>query len=101
MASITDEQDIPDPRRRCVGKLAACRPDGFHHADGFHRTVYLDIEANAFLYRMVRSIVGTTLQVGMGKLSLAQFASLFAAADRSLAGPTASPHGLCLMAVNY
>jgi tRNA pseudouridine38-40 synthase len=50
---------------------------------------------------MVRSIVGTTLQVGMGKLSLAQFASLFAAADRSLAGPTASPHGLCLMAVNY
>jgi len=64
-------------------------------------TLYLDIEANAFLYRMVRSIVGTLLQVGTGDLSVGQFASLFGAADRSLSGPTAAANGLCLMAVKY
>jgi tRNA pseudouridine38-40 synthase len=63
--------------------------------------LYLDIEADAFLYRMVRSIVGTVLQVGKGQISVAQFVSLFEAADRSLAGPTAPAHGLCLMAVHY
>lgn len=61
----------------------------------------LDIEANAFLYRMVRSIVGTLLQVGTGDLSVEQFAARFAATDRSQAGPTAPAHGLCLMAVRY
>ena len=84
------------------GALSGFDPaDRVHQPDGFHRAVYLDIEANAFLYRMVRSIVGTILQVGTGKLSLARFASLFAAADRSRAGPSAPPHGLCLIAVNY
>ena len=63
--------------------------------------LYLDIEGNAFLYRMVRSIVGTLLQVGTGELSVEGFASLLAAADRSLAGPTAPAHGLCLMVVKY
>jgi len=61
----------------------------------------LDIEANAFLYRMVRSIVGTLLQVGAGDLTVAQFQRRFVAADRAQAGPTAPAHGLCLMAVHY
>ena len=63
--------------------------------------LYLDVEANAFLYRMARSIVGTVLQVGTGTLSVAQFGALFRAADRNLAGPTAPANGLCLMAVHY
>jgi len=63
--------------------------------------VYFDIEANAFLQRMVRSIVGTLLQVGSDKLSPQDFAGILHAAERSLAGPTAPPHGLCLMRVNY
>ena len=60
-----------------------------------------DIEANAFLYRMVRSIVGTLLQVGQGRMSVDEFVAVLAACDRSLAGPTAPPHGLCLMGVKY
>jgi tRNA pseudouridine38-40 synthase len=60
-----------------------------------------DIEANAFLYRMVRSIVGTLLRVGQGKVGLEEFAAILATRDRSLAGPTAPPHGLCLMEVKY
>jgi len=63
--------------------------------------LYLDIEANAFLYRMARSIVGTLLQVGTGERSVAQFKCLFVAADRGLAGPTAPANGLCLMAIQY
>ena len=60
-----------------------------------------DIEANAFLYRMVRSIVGTLLRVGRGEMGVEDFAAVLAAGDRSLAGPTAPPHGLCMMGVKY
>jgi tRNA pseudouridine38-40 synthase len=65
------------------------------------RVLYLDIEANAFLYRMVRSIVGTLLQVGRGDVSAARFGEVLCAADRRRAGPTAPPHGLCLVKVKY
>jgi tRNA pseudouridine38-40 synthase len=60
-----------------------------------------DIEANAFLYRMVRSIVGTLLQVGRDKMGQEAFAEVLAACDRSRAGPTAPPLGLCLVDVKY
>jgi tRNA pseudouridine38-40 synthase len=60
-----------------------------------------DIEANAFLYRMVRSIVGTLLQVGTGEMSVGEFGERFTAAERSQSGFTAPAHGLCLMAVKY
>jgi tRNA pseudouridine38-40 synthase len=59
------------------------------------------IEATAFLYRMVRSIVGTLLQVGTGELTIAEFGAALDAADRSRAGPTAQAKGLCLLAVIY
>lgn len=64
-------------------------------------TLYFETEANAFLYRMVRSVVGTLLKVGRGEWSVDDFAARFAAADRSLSGPAAPAHGLCLLAVNY
>lgn len=61
--------------------------------------VHIEIEANAFLYRMVRRIVGTLLMVGKGTLSGAHFAEVLARQRR--AGPAVPPHGLCLIAVNY
>lgn len=69
--------------------------------DGGSTWLTFDIEANAFLYRMVRSIVGTLLQVGRGTMSVEEFVSALAACDRSMAGPTAPPQGLCLMEVKY
>jgi tRNA pseudouridine38-40 synthase len=60
-----------------------------------------DIEANAFLYRMVRSIVGTLLQVGRGSMNVEGFRVVLASRDRGQAGPTAPPQGLCLMEVKY
>ena len=60
-----------------------------------------DIEANAFLYRMVRSIVGTLLLVGKRNMSVEGFAAVLASCSRDQAGTTAPPHGLCLMEVKY
>lgn len=59
------------------------------------------IEANAFLYRMVRSMVGSLCLVGAGDWEVSEFARVFYSADRALAGPTAPPQGLCLLAVEY
>ncbi len=61
-----------------------------------------DIEANAFLYRMVRSLVGSLLWVGMGRLSVEDLETILASATRSrLAAPPAPACGLCLMRVIY
>ncbi len=63
--------------------------------------LWFDIEANAFLYRMVRSVVGTLVQVGLGYLSPQDFAAFLRARDRSLVKQVAPAHGLCLMQVDY
>jgi len=59
------------------------------------------IEANGFLRSMVRCIVGTALQVGLGEITLDEFVSRFEAGERSMTSPPAPPQGLCLMAVHY
>ncbi len=59
------------------------------------------ITANAFLQRMVRSIMGTLVEVGRGAMDCESFAAALAAADRSRAGPSAPPHGLTLVDVEY
>lgn len=59
------------------------------------------IVANAFLYRMVRSIVGTLKAVGDGSWRPEQFVAAFNRAERRFAGQTAPPHGLVLTAVEY
>lgn len=60
-----------------------------------------EIEANAFLRRMVRTIVGTLLEVGKGFRTESDVASLLALPDRRRAAPPAPACGLCLVAVEY
>jgi tRNA pseudouridine38-40 synthase len=60
-----------------------------------------EITANAFLRHMVRGIVGTSIEVGRGRLKPAQFGAILAARDRRTAGPNAPPHGLILTGVEY
>ncbi len=70
---------------------------------GFAQSDYLvfDIEANAFLYRMVRSVVGTLLDVGRDKCSSEAFKDVLLSCERGRAGQTAPPQGLCLVGVRY
>jgi tRNA pseudouridine38-40 synthase len=63
--------------------------------------ITFNIGANAFLYRMVRNIVGALLQVGLGQMTVDEFKAVLQARDRSKAGPPAPPQGLCLVKVNY
>ena len=57
--------------------------------------------ANAFLQRMVRSIVGTLVAVGRGRLTVAEFEAALAARDRGQSAGLAPPHGLYLISVEY
>jgi len=81
--------------RRVLRSTLDCQP-----ADGGETCVYT-ITGNAFLQRMVRCIVGTLVEVGRGAMSIEEFSAALDAADRSRAGPTAPPHGLTLVNVEY
>jgi tRNA pseudouridine38-40 synthase len=59
------------------------------------------IEATAFVKHMVRNIVGTLVEVGLGKRAAGSMPALLAAADRTRAGRTAPPQGLFLEKVFY
>jgi len=59
------------------------------------------IEANAFLYRMVRSLVGSMKAVGDGRWSIAEFEAALHAHDRHRSGTVAPAHGLYLVSVTY
>jgi tRNA pseudouridine38-40 synthase len=63
--------------------------------------IRVDVTADAFLPHMVRNVVGSLALVGRGALPPDTFSDILAARDRRKAGPTAPPHGLCLVAVNY
>jgi len=64
-------------------------------------TIKIDVEADGFLYNMVRNIVGTLIDIGRGRLPAGSMACILKARDRRLAGETAPARGLCLMEVKY
>ncbi len=59
------------------------------------------VEANGFLYNMVRIMVGSLLEVGMGRLSPGDLTRALDNGERCGLGPTAPAHGLCLEQVRY
>jgi tRNA pseudouridine38-40 synthase len=63
--------------------------------------LWLDVEADGFLYNMVRAIAGTLINVGRGYWPEGQVAAILEAGDRKRAGPTAPAQGLFLMRVTY
>jgi tRNA pseudouridine38-40 synthase len=60
-----------------------------------------EITANAFLWKMVRSITGTLLHLEQKGVDWHYFGDILAAKERKLAGPTAPPQGLFLWSVSY
>jgi len=59
------------------------------------------VEADAFLYKMVRTIVGTLLEVGKGNINYLEIKKILEAKNRKMAGKTVPAKGLFLMQVNY
>ncbi len=113
----TDPLDIPAMRQACrfiEGRhdfRAFCASGS--SVKTFERTVLscslteaddilrLEIEADGFLYNMVRIIMGTLLQVGNHRIPAAEVVSIIESKNRANAGPTLPPQGLYLMSVNY
>lgn len=86
---------LPDPDATAERNLyeLRCRRDG--------DLVRIRARANAFIQQMVRSLVGTLIHVGEGRLEPDDIPEILAARDRGAAGPVAAPHGLCLVSVEY
>jgi len=69
---------------------------------GRHRDlINIDIEADGFLYNMVRNIVGTLIEIGRGRFLKGSLKRILSLKNRKFAGPTAPPEGLCLVRVKY
>ncbi len=63
--------------------------------------LYFKIKGNAFLHHMVRNLVGSFIQIGIGKQKSEWMAEVLVAKDRSIAAPTFSPAGLYLAQIAY
>lgn len=63
--------------------------------------IYIEVEADGFLYNMVRTIAGSLMLVGKGVKAETWLAEVLEARDRCAAGPTAPPQGLFLLKVEY
>ena len=94
-ASFRTNPGVENDRGTTVRTLR--RLDVRRTADG----VVLEFEGDGFLYNMVRSIVGTLVQVGRGTWTAARVGEALLARDRRAAGPTAPPHGLTLVSVSW
>jgi len=63
--------------------------------------LYIDIEADSFLYNMVRNIAGTLLEIGRGRFPKGSMQRILKSSNRRLAGPTLPAKGLYLIKVKY
>jgi tRNA pseudouridine38-40 synthase len=63
--------------------------------------IYIDVEGDGFLYNMVRNIVGTLVEIGLGRWKPEKITEILEAKDRTAAGRLAPPQGLCLMWIKY
>jgi len=63
--------------------------------------LFVDVEGDRFLYNMVRNIVGTLVEVGVGRMKPEKMPEIIEARSRRAAGPIAPPEGLCLMWIKY
>nr|WP_320133352.1 tRNA pseudouridine(38-40) synthase TruA [uncultured Holophaga sp.] len=100
-AQLVGEHDFSSFRHRdCV---AATPVRQVHRVELVERGSQLDLifEGNRFLMHQVRIMAGTLVEVGLGRLGPDAIPGILEARDRSRAGQTAPPHGLCLEKVWY
>ena len=63
--------------------------------------IYIEVEADGFLYNMVRNIVGTLVEIGRSHWQPDKIEKILEAKNRTAAGPIAPAAGLCLMWIKY
>ena len=87
---------VGKPTHRCVMRAE------FGHEVAFGEDILtFTIEGNAFLHSMVRTIVGTLVEIGMHRRDPQWMREVIDACDRTAAGPTAPACGLTFMGVDY
>ncbi|MFO0942217.1 MAG: tRNA pseudouridine(38-40) synthase TruA [Pirellulales bacterium] len=87
------------PRSSTIRTIHSLEISSQSHMDG--QLITLSVQANGFLYNMMRNIAGTLVQVGVGRKGPEWINEVLAAKDRQFAGQTAPPQGLCLMEVYF
>jgi tRNA pseudouridine38-40 synthase len=87
---------VGSPTRTTIRRVI--RAEWKREGDGFIR---FEIEANGFLKQMVRSIIGTLVEIGKGRMKAADFRKVLNSKSRKEAGPTAPAQGLFLKEVKY
>jgi tRNA pseudouridine38-40 synthase len=95
-----DQVERGDPGPSMVRRVTAAEWSE-HRSDHGARMLRFEIQANAFCHQMVRSIVGTMVDVGLGRMSPGAMSGLLHARTRSAAGSVAPPQGLTLWEVGY
>ena len=88
-------------RKTTVRTIRACELIVLAVNDGPTFDLLIEVEADGFLYNMVRNIVGTLVEVGRGKQAVEWIDQVLDACDRDAAGPTAPACGLFLLRVDY
>jgi tRNA pseudouridine38-40 synthase len=78
-----------------------CTISEAHWVEEADNLLVFHIKANRFLRGMVRAIVGTLLEIGLGKISVSDFEKIILSKDRKKAGWSVPAEGLFLMEVNY
>ncbi|WP_041699876.1 tRNA pseudouridine(38-40) synthase TruA [Thalassoporum mexicanum] len=63
--------------------------------------IYIEVQASGFLYGMMRLLVGTLVDVGRSRLSVAEFTNIWQKRQRSAIKYAAPPQGLCLLQIGY
>jgi tRNA pseudouridine38-40 synthase len=97
-SSFCRRPDVVPPAEPASLVRAVRAADWVDEGDGRLR---FEIEASSFCHQMVRSVVGTMVDIGTGKRRAGEMTGIIAARTRSAAGQPAPPHGLCLWEVTY
>ena len=91
------ESEVRGQRSEVTGQPSAIS----NQPSAISNLLFLEVAANGFLYNMVRAIAGTLINVGRRYWPADRVQGILDARDRTLAGPTAPPHGLFLVRVDY
>lgn len=95
------EHDFAAFCRKAEGRSTTRRVSEARWRDLGDGLLQFEIAANAFCHQMVRSIVGTLVDVGLGRKKAGDMAWILRSCDRANAGQVAPPHGLVLWEVTY